>query len=819
MNLFNRIVVRHAGLIALVGTLIALVGAYFSVRLYMNLRTDIEELLPTTARSVKDLEQVTQRLESIDNMVVLIFSKNTGASKRFVDDLAGKLKQVPRTVISSVEYRIDRELKFFSERRALYIDLPDLYRVRNYIQNRIDYEKELYNPLNIFREENGSEPQLNYEAMRKKYDGQIAGYDHFPGGYYATADEKIRAFIVYIPGKGLDKAQRMKEAVEKAVMELKPQSYAPDLEVKYTGNIQNLLEESAALVEDLELSTVIVMVLVTFAMVVFYRSLTATAALVFSLLMGTFWTFGIAYFAVGYLNANTAFLASIVIGNGINFGVILLARYLEERRGGKNNDDAMTCAVSSTYIPTLTAALAAGLSYGSLMLTGFRGFSQFGVIGLVGMVFCWLSAYTLLPAYLTLLDRWKGERWMAMSLPKPILSGAIAHLVQKMPRLVCFLSIAGVAATVVLLQNFKGGLIETDLTKLRDKRSIEKGSGALYHYIDDVFQHSFSPMVILPKDREDSRRIAKLLKEERDRHGKSSLISTVQSLDDFVPKNQGQKIKVLREIEKLLPKKYIDVLAEKERRLVKELLNPKAFYPFVDMDLPPLVLGKFTERDGTVGKIVLVDKVIDKDRDDVQALSSFVQLGRDVTDSVVPLAPVAGDLPISYDMFQAITHDGPRATFFAFLAVVILVIVLFRKAETISLILMALMLGVTWMAGLILGFNLKINFLNFIALPITFGIGVDYGVNIFQRYREEGAGNILGIVRNTGGAVLLSSLTTIIGYSSLLIAGNQAFVSFGRLAVIGELTCVTAAVVSLPAFLYWREKRKVVAAQLSMDEI
>jgi predicted RND superfamily exporter protein len=83
---------------------------------------------------------------------------------------------------------------------------------------------------------------------------------------------------------------------------------------------------------------------------------------------------------------------------------------------------------------------------------------------------------------------------------------------------------------------------------------------------------------------------------------------------------------------------------------------------------------------------------------------------------------------------------------------------------------------------------------------------------VFQRYREEGPGSIVSVVRNTGGAVALASLTTMIGYGSLLIAGNQAFVSFGLLAVLGEITCVIAAVVTLPAFLKWtdswRNRRK-----------
>jgi predicted RND superfamily exporter protein len=56
--------------------------------------------------------------------------------------------------------------------------------------------------------------------------------------------------------------------------------------------------------------------------------------------------------------------------------------------------------------------------------------------------------------------------------------------------------------------------------------------------------------------------------------------------------------------------------------------------------------------------------------------------------------------------------------------------------------------------------------------------------------------------------VLLASLTTVTGYGSLLIASNQAFVSFGRLAIVGEFTCVFAAVISLPALLWILEKRK-----------
>ena len=810
MYSLSHFVIRRAGLIAIVGTLLGFVGGYYSVQLYKNLRTDIEELLPTNARSVVDLNEVTRRLESIDNLAVLIFSKDTKASRRFVDDLVGKLEKAPKDVIASLEYRIDRELKFFRDRRALYMELDDLTRIRNYIGDRIDYEKELYNPLNIFRTNEIPEPNLDFKGMRKKYESKISAYDRFPDGYYATADESKRVILVNLPGKlsGIAAAHKMRGTVDEAILELKPESYASDLTVKFTGGVENMIEENAALIADLELSTIVVLILVTAALMVFYRAFRATGALLASLFMGVLWTFGISYFMVGYLNANSAFLGSIVIGNGINFGIIFLARYLEERRKARAHLRAVVTSMRNTAVSTWTAAAAAGLSYGSLTLTGFRGFKQFGVIGLIGMLLCWVSTFTMLPAYLTVLDKWHSLTPKSRKRPKEYFSRFLAYFIARYASALWIGSFALTVLALAMFMKFSPNIIESDLSKLRNKESMEHGSGYLDRFVDEIFQRYLSPIVLMPKERSEAEEIARLLRQKKELEGKKSLITSVQLLDDFIPKDQPQKIKVLAQIRQLLPPKLLKQLSPPEQELVGEFFTPPAFKSVRQEDLPPLVLSKFTEKDGSIGKLVLVEPPLTHETWQGNSLINFIHELRDTADSVAPGTPVAGQLPVTSDMIEAITHDGPRATLFAFVAVVLLVVFLFRNMSTIGLVLFALLLGVTWMAGAILGFELKINFLNFIALPITFGIGVDYGVNIFQRYREEGTGNIISVIRHTGGAVLLASFTTIIGYSSLLIAGNQAFVSFGRMAVLGEITCVFAAVVSLPAYLCFRDRRK-----------
>jgi predicted RND superfamily exporter protein len=112
----------------------------------------------------------------------------------------------------------------------------------------------------------------------------------------------------------------------------------------------------------------------------------------------------------------------------------------------------------------------------------------------------------------------------------------------------------------------------------------------------------------------------------------------------------------------------------------------------------------------------------------------------------------------------------------------------------------ALLMGVLWMMGLAAALGHKLNFLNFIALPITFGIGSEYPFNIFDRSRLLG-GNAERAVRLSGGAVALCSYTTSIGYGALLFSDNQALRSFGWLAISGEAGCLLAALLVVPSLL------------------
>jgi len=181
----------------------------------------------------------------------------------------------------------------------------------------------------------------------------------------------------------------------------------------------------------------------------------------------------------------------------------------------------------------------------------------------------------------------------------------------------------------------------------------------------------------------------------------------------------------------------------------------------------------------------------------------------------------AGSATIFADMIEAIERDGPRAVVASLLGVMLLVVLAFRALKYILITLVVLAFGILWTVGPAAGIDLKLNFLNFIALPITFGIGIDYAVNVLNRYRNEGPGSMRRVLSTTGGAVALCSLTTLIGYSSLLIADNKALVSFGLLADIGELASLGAAILLMPALVLLlercRERRQAQRARSAGD--
>src|SRR5207302_6972125 len=241
--------------------------------------------------------------------------------------------------------------------------------------------------------------------------------DHFIDGYLAGEGGQTLVVQVYPPGAAtsLDDDQRLFAAVSGVVRALDPPSFHPSIRVGYGGEVRGVIENQENLVRDLLVSSILVLTAVASVLVLYYRSWRSIPLLVLPLFTGVAATFAISRWVIHYLNPNTAFLGSIIVGNGINAGIILLARYFEERRRGVEVAAALPCALKTTWVATFAASAAAAASYGSLGAVSFRGFNQFGFMGTVGMMLCWVATYRLMPPLIVLAERVRPLRETTIS--------------------------------------------------------------------------------------------------------------------------------------------------------------------------------------------------------------------------------------------------------------------------------------------------------------------------------------------------------------------------------------------------------------------
>ena len=178
----------------------------------------------------------------------------------------------------------------------------------------------------------------------------------------------------------------------------RPSSYGSDLTITFSGDVIIAEEEQQAIAQELVLATTITVTTVLLLIVLFFGRPRSIVLLGTGLVPPVLASFAVADLTVDSLNASTAFLGSIIIGNGVNPNIIWLSRYFEERRRGYEVRYSIFRTHENTWLATMIASGAAALAYGSLMITDFRGFRDFGIIGGVGMLFWWVSAITVLPA-------------------------------------------------------------------------------------------------------------------------------------------------------------------------------------------------------------------------------------------------------------------------------------------------------------------------------------------------------------------------------------------------------------------------------------
>jgi hypothetical protein len=814
--------VRRPARVIAVAAILTVISLVFTLRL--PLHAGFEYLLPESRPSVRELHRVSERTAGVSTLFIVLHADHgtpaeaTAALRRVGDDLTVRLGKLGSPWVGSVEDGVQDAYRFLTPRAGLYGDLDALQRLRSDIDARFDYEvgKATGNLL-----DDEPPPVIDAASVKKRFGLDGIGTDRYPDGYYQSKDGRV--LVVAIRSKvlgtdltdGREAIRRVRGVLDGAKLD----ASSPPIRYGLQGDLWTGVAELTIVNADLTRVGVTGILLIAAICFFYYLRVRALAAMLLTILVGVSWSFCFTYFAVGSLNLATGFLFTIIAGNGINAGVILMARYLEARRKGDGLEAAIREAHEDTWLATLTACVAASAAYASLTITEFRGFRDFGLIGAVGMLLRWLATYWTMPAILVVSERIRpiefatdspggGSRWARL---RDAWGGAFgwpfAWIVQRAPRTVVVTGLGlAVVGTVALVRYARTDPMEYDMSNLRNDRRLAADEFVDKQLANDITGYVGAEAMAILVDRTDQvGPLRDALYARRDAAPVALRpFEGIHALEDFVPRNQAQKIPLLLAIKaKLLRARARGLISDADWTDIERHLPSADLAPFREADLPADLARAFTETDGTRGRIVYISPTDEKLTEDAHYLLRWADAYREtrLPDGSVIIG--SGRAVIYADMWAAVIAAIRPAVTVSFLMTTLVVLIAFRVHRSSLLVLAALLVGVGWLGGMFSVLHVRLNFLNFIALPITFGIGVDYAVNVVQRYLIEGKGGAVRTIRETGGAVVLCSLTTTLGYLALVSSINFAVRSLGVAAVLGEVCCLLAAVLVLPAALVW----------------
>ncbi len=566
------------------------------------------------------------------------------------------------------------------------------------------------------------------------------------------------------------------------------------------------------------------------------HSLLATVALV----LGTIWTLGYTTVTVGYLNILSIAFGSILMGLGINYGIYYVARYLQLCATSRSTAEAVVRTAASVGPSITMGAFTAACSFFATAFTDFRGIAQLGVIAGGGILLCWLAAMTVLPALIILFD----TRHFGRKVPAALDIYAGLRPLYRKPRLTLLLTVGATAAMAVgmaklwyddnLLNLQPVGLESVELERKLLTETNQSAWFALSVANDaaDALRRkaAFSrlPSVerveelasVFPLDQDktcpaDEGRIRPLIERIQRRLAKlperapmipaPSVVQLGQVLSAMAPAaaagappaERAAKMAQLNQLlQGLPPQELARRVSDFQQRVADDLLgrlvllrdaaNPD---PPALADLPASLLCRFM---GKSGKFLL--KIYAKDDIwDLAAREAFVhdirKVDREVTGNPLQVYEASRDMKQSYQL----------AAVYALVTIVLMLWFDFGNVFYTLLALLPLGLGVLQMFGLMGFLSIPLNSANMIVLPLIIGLGAENGIHIINDFRRR-TGPYHRMSAATTTAVLVNSLTTMVGFAALMVASHQGLWSLGRVLTIGMSCCLMSALV-LPNLL------------------
>ena len=600
---------------------------------------------------------------------------------------------------------------------------------------------------------------------------------------------------------------------------------------------------------------VLVCVLLTLA----FRDTLRPALATFSLLVGLTWSLAFAALTVGTLNLLTVHFATILVGLSMTFAIQLLGHYQELRAGHPSleNSAILEETLAQTGPQSFIGAVTTAVAFWSLHFTNFRAAGELGLITGTGVLLTFLSVLTLLPILLSLFpphvtqplripgfatlgELLQRRPWEVLGISLFITLYSLTWI-GNVPFNYNVLSLQAKGSDSVRVEGFLQSLGYSSLFAVTTAPSMEEAYRLAQRFESlGTVAHVESVAQLMPRGLEQKRPIiADILARARyfkavpplsqglpprvpgtavDSLGADQLLELNRRftraadrldkiLNQLPPSSdrklvQSQTTRLRQLLDPALPGPVEDSLQAYQEALTADLERQSTFLHQQE-SAPPDLLNSlpaaFRSRSISVSGNICLRIFPTADCWEREPLERFVkQLQR-----VDP--KVTGTPLLIYYYLEELRNAYAAAGRNALAVICILLLIHFRSFREAGLALFPKLLGVVWMIGLMGLSHVSFNAANFLALPITLGIGLIFGVNILLECRSGGVAGLLD--SSTGAAVLLSGLTAIIGFSSFLMASHLGVSSFGFVMAAGVGANLLTSLFTLPALLNRLESR------------
>jgi len=757
--------------------------------------SNFESLLPEDDPVLNEVQQVRDDVGGLSELVAAI----RGPEIETID-IADKLVRALRThpTIARADYEFPAD--FILDRQLWLIPIDQLKQFDADIQKSVNEAKLKKNPLYIDLEsdddENVGDPKDDIlETVYKKIESESAKRKYIQKYFYTKNEHRL---IVRIrPKSGVadfDRSAKVIALVKKTMSELIADK--TKIDVKYAGNIVSQKFLQTRMQSDFARASIVALVLVLAILSLFTRRIVTVLILAIPLICSLVITIAIAQIIFGRFNLVSGFLIAALVGLGIDFGIHLYLRYLNEL-AHSDPHEALRSSIMNVLPGSATGALTTCAAFLAMTYSDFAGFREFGYIAAFGVLIALICTYFGVPTLLILVRkttvRKTEEKYAPLSNDSPESRGqkSISRVIAAYRRPIFAVTIAMSLLSICVLPWVE---LSNDFSKLRGKSDLFD----LNTDINGSVGGSLNPAAIIFQSLSDERIASNYIRSiisDPNNHLRR-FVSPSSLLPTDIPDRQA----IISKMKKLLDRASDESRKDPRFAKLERILGTK---PWSQEDIPTLYQERlFAKRSGKPmlllwpklqlrleANLIIWEKTLTKIRSDLQKKQVPIKIGDPNRMAARVLA--------------TIRHDGPIILIVAFLIVSLLVLIDFRNLKKTALISASVGLSVLWLLGSTVFVDLDINVFNQALLPSILGLGIDNAIHIMHHHQQPGA-TYAHAMRTPGRASFLASATTMAGFGALIVANHYGVRSMGLLSIFGVTITFICTTILLPLCLKWK---------------